>query len=936
MKTIHEPIEENEKFVFQKNLSVEELEGSIISTAVIKELAVEEETKKPTPEELEELILPPEARLEAEKESQSTEELLTQNYFYLAKDIVDKQIDNIPLITIDSTKDYNKDFGCVPDYYFPYFDKDGNFVFYIVRWNKENTNDGKKKTRPLRFNREKNKWWKSLNSEEKRPLYNLLELKQRPNAKVIVVEGELKCEIAKRLFPGYVIVSSSFGGNAYSKTDWSELKNREVVIAPDNDKTGAKYGEAVIKQLKKNKAAKIELLLPKTLGQYIIQDSKWVKRAGEVPTKYDMADAIADGWTAELIQKAMAQFKPFFTPIVTNECIEDTENIYQGEEILKLGNYTFKLGGETLFLEHITEEKPLYKVGENINDLGLVVKIKQTWIALCGYVKVTHHIRDVESNNWGLLLNMTDIDGRNKDVVIYKKDLATDKSTMELLLGRGLRINKLKKVVGNLLMGELLHDYLNTSIPDKRAIGSEKVGWNGKSYLMPYVDNPRNAYHIADNVPKEEFILQSHSSTSRKLEKRGTLQSWQQEIGGYIEDNHALEFAAAVALTAPLLEPTNQEGFAILLCGNSSIGKSTALCIANSIWGAGKPSSFRITDNAAEVLLKNCNDGLVTLDELGQAKASCLDDIIYMIANGIGKGRARKNGEAQTVSLFKAVVIASGEIGPESKLAEKGKTVTAGQSVRLLVLNVLMKYGIFNTLHGFGSGSELSDHFKKASVNNQGVVIDEFMKHITANFDEVISEVDSNIEVWLSKCCSNITNGQILRVAHKFALTAAVGEVAIKAGIFSFKKGNSLKAAEVMFNKWLDGRGGEHSHELNRILKNLKVLISEGINRFLNIDGSEEGKNIKTAGYKRIVLINDEHGIPREILSEIYMLPTVFDSEVLEGKSRKSFVPELVSLEVLEKNTSNNRFTKSVWISKHGSKEVFVINPSALEELSYE
>jgi putative DNA primase/helicase len=418
------------------------------------------------------------------------------------------------------------------------------------------------------------------------------------------------------------------------------------------------------------------------------------------------------------------------------------------------------------------------------------------------------------------------------------------------------------------------------------------------------------------------------------LEKRGTLKSWQQEIGRYIEGNHALEFAAAVALTAPLLEPTNQEGFAILLCGNSSIGKSTVLYIANSIWGAGKPSSFRITDNAAETLLKNCNDGLVTLDELGQAKASCLDDIIYMITNGVGKGRAKKNGEAQAVSLFRAVVIASGEIGPESKLAEKGKTVTAGQSVRLLVLNVLMKYGIFNTLHGFNSGSELSDHFKKASVNNQGIVIDEFMKYITANFDEVINEIESNIEVWLSKCCSNITNGQILRVAHKFALTAAVGEVAIKAGIFPFKKGNSLKSAEVMFNKWLEGRGGEHSHELNRILRNLKVLISEGINRFLNIDGSEEGKNIKTAGYKKIALINDEHAIPREVLSEVYILPTVFDSEVLEGRSRKSFVSELVSLNIIERSSNSNHFTKSIWIGKHGKKQAFIINPSALEDLN--
>ncbi|WPY01559.1 DUF927 domain-containing protein (plasmid) [Candidatus Trichorickettsia mobilis] len=879
-----------------------------------------------TPEEIQELIHPSE-------DEPNAQHPLTKR-FYLAEDVVGKQIEGIPLITIDSTKDYNEKFGCVPDYYFSYFNGNGDFVFYITRYNKENTKSGKKETRPLRFNKDKNKWWKSLNKEETRPLYNLLELKQRPNAKVIVVEGELKAEIAKDLFPECVIVASSFGGKAFSKTDWSELKNREVVIAPDNDKTGTEYGEAVIKQLKKNRAAKIELLLPKTLGQYIIQNNKWVKRDGEVPPKYDVANAVADGWTRELVQKAMVEFRSFFTPIVTNEFIEDTENVYENEEVLRLGNYTFKLGGKTLFLEHIIKEKPLYDAGGNINDLGLVIKTKQVWIPLSGHVKVTHLIRDIESNNWGLLVNMIDIDGREKDIVIHKKDLATDKSTMELLLGRGLRINKLKKVVGNLLMGEILHDYLNTSAPDKRAIGSEKVGWNSSSYLMPYVNNPRNAYHIANNAPKEDFVLQSHSSTSRKLEKRGTLESWQQEIGKYAEDNHVLEFVASAAFTAPLLEPTNQEGFAILLCGNSSIGKSTALSVANSIWGSGKPSSFRITDNAAESLLKNCNDGLVTLDELGQAQASSLGDIIYMITNGIGKGRAKKNGEAQAVSAFKVVVIASGEVGAEGKLAEKGKSVTAGQSVRLIDLNAVMEHGIFNTLHHFNSGSELSDHLKKASVDNQGVVIDEFLKYITANFDEVLEEIKNGIERWLSECCPKTNNGQILRVAHKFALIGVVGEIAIKALILPFKQAACVKAAEVMFNKWLEGRGGERSHELTQIIRNLKVLLGEGINRFLNVDGTEEGKNIKTAGYKRIASVSDEQDISQEALEEAYILPTVFDSEVLEGKSRKLFIPELVSLGILKIDNKDGQFTNSVRIAKQGKKRAFVIIPSALEELS--
>jgi len=885
---------------------------------------IEETTENLTPEELDELICPPEAKVMLEAEQKP----FKAKYLYLAKDIVNKEIEGVPLITVEATSHFNKKFGGVPDYYFPYYDQGGKLIFFMVRWNKESTTTGKKEIMPLRFDAEKKQWRTKLNLKEdeklnNRPLYNLQELLARPNAKVMIVEGELKAEKAKALFADYVVVTSSGGVNGYKQTDWSPCTKRETVIAPDNGDAGNKYGTNVAKQLKEHQVAKIEVLAPKTLGEYIIKDNKWIKRGGEVPSTYDIADAVADGWTKELIQKAMVEFENFFVPIFSNEFIEDTQNVYQNEEVLKLQNQTFKLGGKQLFLEYIEEEKT-----EN------GVKSKQRWISLCGYIKVTHHIRDIESNNWALLLNMIDIDNKSKDIVVHKKDLATEKSTMELLLSRGLQFNKLKKVVGNTLMSEILHDYINSSNPIKRAVGVDKVGWHGDTYVMPYTECLRNAYHITNNVPKEEFILQTNSSTSRKLSKIGSLKSWQQEIGKYIESNCLLEFVASSALTSALLNHTKQEGFAILLCGSSSIGKSTALCIANSIWGAGKPSSFRITDNAAETLLKNCNDGLVTLDELGQAQASSLGDIIYMIANGVGKGRAKKNGEAQAISSFRVVVIASGEIGANTKLAEKGKDITAGQSVRLIDLNAVMQHGIFNNLHGFNSGSELSDHLKAASVNNQGVVIDEFMKYITADFDTVISEVELNINCWLSRYCPKNLDGQIIRVAHKFALIGAVGEIAIKAKIFLFEQGRCFETARTMFEKWLEDRGGERSHELNRIIKNLKVLADEGINRFLNIDGSEDGKNIKTAGYKKIISKPDEQGVTQEVLEELCILPTVFDSEVLEGRSRKLFISELINLGVLKVDDKDGRFTRNIRIGKYGVKKLFAINITALEEVN--
>jgi len=58
----------------------------------------------------------------------------------------------------------------------------------------------------------------------------------------------------------------------------------------------------------------IKFLYPKTLGNYIIENSSIIERQGEIPQGYDLADSLADGWTPELIEQAMndERFDPFF------------------------------------------------------------------------------------------------------------------------------------------------------------------------------------------------------------------------------------------------------------------------------------------------------------------------------------------------------------------------------------------------------------------------------------------------------------------------------------------------------------------------------------------------------------------------------------------------------------------------------------------------
>ncbi len=54
----------------------------------------------------------------------------------------------------------------------------------------------------------------------------------------MIVEGEKACLSAQSLFPDMIVTTWSGGANAYKKTDWKPLKEREIILWPDNDKPG--------------------------------------------------------------------------------------------------------------------------------------------------------------------------------------------------------------------------------------------------------------------------------------------------------------------------------------------------------------------------------------------------------------------------------------------------------------------------------------------------------------------------------------------------------------------------------------------------------------------------------------------------------------------------------------------------------------------------
>jgi Ti-type conjugative transfer relaxase TraA len=185
---------------------------------------------------------------------------------------------------------------------FPYKNAKGKLLYYVLRLENE---EGKKITPPLSYGYEIGKegspYWKikgfSQSLEEKKTLYHLEELKQKPLAPVLVVEGEKTADLAPAKMQTirdkeYIAVTWPGGCKAALKADWTPLAGREVLIWPDNDAGGFIADKEIENALLKVGAKEIKTI-----------DQGWLEEKFE--KGWDLADSWPKGMAkSELLEKS--------------------------------------------------------------------------------------------------------------------------------------------------------------------------------------------------------------------------------------------------------------------------------------------------------------------------------------------------------------------------------------------------------------------------------------------------------------------------------------------------------------------------------------------------------------------------------------------------------------------------------------------------------
>lgn len=470
---------------------------------------------------------------------------------------------------------------------------------------------------------------------------------------------------------------------------------------------------------------------------------------------------------------------------------------------------------------------------------------KPQW--LCARLVVTARTRADDANGWGCLLEFADPDGNAKTWAMPSAMLSGEGAEWA---GR-LRDMGLRMAPGTRARN-LIAQYIDTRNPSDRVTCTDRVGWHGPVYVLP-----------SGSIGATEgrrYVFQSESGMEDTFRRLGTLADWQSSVAALCAGNSRMVFAVCCAFAGPLLRLAGMESGGFHFRGVSSMGKTTALKVAASVWG--RPSymqRWRTTDNALEATAVQHCDGLLILDEFGQLDPRVAGECAYMLANDQEKGRATRGGLARKRRTWRVLFLSSGEVSLADHMAEAGKRTRAGMEVRMVdvPLDAGGGMGGVENVHGLPGAADLADAIVGAAARQYGTAGRAWLEWACVQHAQLPERLVSLVERYRAQVVPESASEQVRRVGSRFALVAAAGELATEAGITGWTAGEAVRAASRCFNAWLGARGHMDNGEDASMLRQVRRFLElNGEGRFTwwhRAMDDHTPKTLNRAGFRRLL-----------------------------------------------------------------------------------
>ncbi len=536
----------------------------------------------------------------------------------------------------------------------------------------------------------------------------------------------------------------------------------------------------------------------------------------------------------------------------------------------------------------------------------------EIWHWLCSPIEVLAETRGQDEKGWGLLIRVQTPDGTWHTQAMTRSLFSTQSEDfIAMLADLGVKFAPTSAVKGK------MRALLALSKSEKRARTAARVGWYGtKTFVLPD--------EAFGELGHEPIVFQPERPIAHTYKLGGSLDGWQHEIAARAIGNSRLVFAAAAAFAGPLLQPLNIEGGGFHLRGDGSTGKTSSMWIAGSVWGGGSLSkgfmhSWRTTDNGLESRAVLHSDTVFLLDELAQVNGNVAAKTVYMLANGQGKARAAQSGEGKPAAEFRVLFLSTGEISLAAKMGEDGLAAMAGQETRFIDLEADAGAGMgaFEDIRDFATPADFSDAITNACAVHYGHASRAFLRRLMEAPEPAFTGARAIIGAFP---CPDDATGQVRRVAKRFALVAAAGEMATRFGILPWPHGTATQATERMFREWLARRGSTGALESVKAIDQVRAMIERhGASRFVPWE-TPSATVINRLGFVRK---DDIAG------TRYYVLSRMFKEEICKGLDASRVARELVEIGAITPD-SQRKASMTVKLPGMGNARCYVIAAASL------
>ena len=637
-----------------------------------------------------------------------------------------------------------------------------------------------------------------------RPLYHAEMLARAKTLPVVVACNEATADELQKRVTEFVVVA--IDRDNIQKTDISHLRGRTVTVWPDAGEDGLKRACDIARR---------------------IDDDQPADSASPLVKVARLPDALPEDWKPGQ-QPAEGENVNYQAIVDAAVITAEITGADDADEVKPPKNYVMTPSGLVYLIP-----APSFK--EFAADTEIEVTTRP--------FEVVSAVDTRSASEAGFLLRWKNDQGRVQEFVAPKGEISNVKSDIFSRMAKlGFGFNPPH--------AQHLRTFLMKIYCPKFTQIVDKTGWSASrdgvfdAFVVPGGDviggDGERVIFRNSNVDVEELKL-LHAPT-------GTLADWQDNVAAYAVGNSRMIFTISAAFSSPLLPLLKAPGGGFHFYSLSSRGKTSAIAAGASVWGdVNYPNStiikkWKSTANSMEGMLERVSETCVFLDEATNARGRTIGDIVYMAADGEGKNRATQDVGLRKNKTFRLIFVSTGEKDLSDMIAQDSGEITGGQDVRMPSINAVCnnneEMGVFETLHGMASPKVFAEAVVDAGKLFHGTAGRRYIEALihemkSSSLENVIDRVSRFSCDFRGKFVSPEADAQVGRVADRFALVAAAGEMAIHLGILPWSPGTAVDGVGRVFKDWVAERGGDGSREDINLIKALReFLMRHGLRRF--------------------------------------------------------------------------------------------------------